>query len=284
MRKAVRGSRPVLVALVAALAAGCSGGSSSGGVAASSPPTSPTPIATPTDPAHLTVRPVQPTSAAALARAASVLHTRLGDDAMPNTVTVDGKTLDVTVNQSDAAKAPLLITQVGRMSFHQVLEAVNKPAQSCRNGDVKAFPKGSVTSDDSVLCDPADGLLLLLGRSYLDNSDFTRITTEKVTGSQTWSVEIHLSSVGAAALAFITEKAYVAIGSATPGFAFCKPPHGCNALAVVIDGGVIEVPTSPSGGVQSGILEVSGYTHEIADRLAAILESGPLPVALTVKS
>ncbi|HEX3707228.1 MAG TPA: hypothetical protein VHV76_11415 [Mycobacteriales bacterium] len=280
-RAAVR----VLVGGVAlAAVAACSGGSSSGGKPPSAAATG--------DQTVIVATPRTDASTDQLEAAATVLSKRfagLGVKASIDTGLSPGgtSTLKVSVTPQDVAAAKFLITEQGLLEVRRVLDARSKPAQRCRNNS-KAFPASEMSSGDAVLCDPADGLILLLAPAALDQGDIASASASETaiataTAGSGWQVTFKLTASGATSWRTLTEAAYAATGSADAGFGSCHPPRGCNAFAFVIDGATVEVASSPStGGIPGDLAGIFGFQEPVAKRLVATVNSGPLPVALTV--
>jgi preprotein translocase subunit SecD len=206
----------------------------------------------------------------------------LGVDASV-TVNTSDKSLRVSVSQADSDSAKFLITERGLVEFSRVFQARNSPAQTCRpNAD--AFGKKAIAAGGAVQCDPADGLILLLGPVALTQANFTNAVAKTSPGISGWEVALTLDHPGVTAWGALTRGAYASTGSGDAGFATCKPPRGCNALAFVIDGGLVEVPSVPrAGGLPGTTAAISGdFSEALAKRIAATLKSGPLPVAFAV--
>jgi preprotein translocase subunit SecD len=258
-------------AVLACSAAACSGSSSGG---AGTPPNGPGVV--------LVATPVVSASSSVLRSALGILQKRLTTLGIGDSVVVNGSTLQVSVAKADVAAAKFVITERGLISFSQVLQTRKKPAAKCQSNP-KAFGKAGGTGS-AVVCDPADNLLLLLGPVAVDQGDIMSAKASTAPGLSGSVVNVLFNKAGTAAWLALTKQAFASTGSGQDGFGACKPPRGCNGIAVVLDGGLIEIPSIPfADGIAGGNIELSGnFTTPIAKDLAATLSSGPLPIAFSV--
>jgi preprotein translocase subunit SecD len=91
-----------------------------------------------------------------------------------------------------------------------------------------------------------------------------------VTNPTGWVVDVELSPAGARAYFSVSQAAYESDPSGS-GLDTCGPARGCNALAIVYDGAVINTVTVVMDGIQGGLVAIPGLSRQRAKQLAAAL-------------
>jgi preprotein translocase subunit SecD len=98
-----------------------------------------------------------------------------------------------------------------------------------------------------------------------------------------WVVNLKFTRSGAARWLALTEKTYEVSNGPASGYPDCVPPKGCNAVGITLDGIVESDPATEVDGIPGGLTVISGnFSQAEADRLAAVLRGGSLPVPLHV--
>ena len=104
--------------------------------------------------------------------------------------------------------------------------------------------------------------------SFMDGSHVTNTTVDRPQGSASYAVNLQLDSEGAQAFADTTKELADDKGK----------------IAIVLDGVVKSAPAVQSA-ITDGRVQITGnYSSEEANNLKAIIDSGSLPVSLTVES
>lgn len=146
------------------------------------------------------------------------------------------------------------------------------------------------SGDYIVACDP-DGsdaaTKYLLAPAGTEGTDVADASAGLSSNGAAWIVDLRFTRSGAKSWLILTRKTYNATGTGDSGFTDgCKPPKGCNAVAIVLDGVAISVPAIQSaGGIPGGLAQISGdFTQHEAEDLAAAVKIDSLRVRLSIES
>ena len=233
-------------------------------------------------------------------------------NAFGGTVTHDGDTIVVTVPTAVASAAAHLVTQPGELQFRPVLGEY--PPDTSTPDSVKANCTASATTPECLLAvpetpqltSPADlanpdarnqvvvlaqldpktsetVAIFKLGPTLLDDTALVGATADNDSPNGEWQVNpvfldgqhgIDLLNA-VAAHCYASDAVCPQIGGSAS--------HG--QLAVVLDNHVVTAPTIDAPSFTKDEIRISGAFDEAsADTLAAILNSGPLPAAVTATS
>ena len=206
-----------------------------------------------------------------------------------------------------------LVAQTGQLSFRQVLTAAAATAAappatpSPVTGSATVNPSGSPTGTpvtdatlhqqfatidcsaavkrdgfddpqaDIVACDRDGTTKFLLGPAEVLGTDVrTATATVDQQGLGQWQVTIDFNGRGTRGFSDLTKRVQPLpdVGSAA-----CRPPTGCNAVAIVLDGVVLSAPRIAEP-ITGGRAQIAGnFSQQEAKDLASILKYGPLPLA-----
>jgi preprotein translocase subunit SecD len=263
----------------------------------------------------VTLTPRTPIGAAELARSATIIEHRLTALGVKGTrVQAFGGSLQAQVPASAVATLTTAAHTRGVLRIRQALAlappgatqpqsdnqvvAVRGPAESptltkaflalFAEWDCARYPNpthGNDRASDYIIGCSTDGSAkYLLAPATVEGTQITSAsaTLDSQTGTH-WVVDLTFNRSGAGAWLQLTAKAYN-VNQGRPQTTSCKPPVGCDAVAVVLDGVVVSAPyISQSGGIPGGVAQISGsFTQSSASQLAAVLKQGPLPTTFTV--
>lgn len=134
-------------------------------------------------------------------------------------------------------------------------------------GPALAPPPTVPSSEPTVMCDDANKTKYLVGPAELTERDVRGAVSEVNKDTLDWQVQIVLTKEGGNAFADLSGKL-----SAQP------PPR--NQIAMALDDSVLSAPAVASR-IPGGKVQISGgFTRADSERLATMIESGSLPVAL----
>lgn len=249
--------------------------------------------------AQMTYR-VEPSGAAE--QTAQVLRERLAAAGVDGAdVTVSGGSLTITA-PPDAREAVTSLTQPGRVAFYDwersVLGPRGEPApeDSSTTGGPDAGRGAAVTKAEAearaaaapdgrvVRAENGGGWFALGGEPALTDADVAGAESMVIQATQHPIVVVELTADGRAAFTELTrELAHRGARLGGPGSGIEATQH----LAIVIDDQIVAVPfidfrAAPNGIDGADGAQISGnLTEETARQMASVLDSGPLPGALT---
>jgi preprotein translocase subunit SecD len=159
----------------------------------------------------------------------------------------------------------------------------------------QAFQKWDCAKDDNptngndlpdyyiIACDPGQQLKYILAPAAVDGQQVSTASADLNQSSQ-WVVDIKFTSSGSSDWLAITRKTYEVTNSSDTGFASgCKPPKGCNAISITLDGRVESAPVTEQDGIPGGRSQISGnFSQSEASNLANVLKYGSLPLKFDV--
>ncbi|MDX3834004.1 preprotein translocase subunit SecD [Streptomyces europaeiscabiei] len=220
---------------------------------------------------YVTFTSAEPVSPATLERAAGLMRDRAADAGLTGVeVKVEGTKQITVVGPADWQKALESFGAPAELAFRPVLsQSPTENEAACRAVVVDASPSQPLTACGEL----QDALYTYeLGPVALPGTDVSDaeadIDPERGAG---WFVALEFTSAGAKKFADITGR-----------LAQQTPPQ--NQFAIVLDGTVVSAP-SVSTAIAGGKAEISGsFTRQEAEELAANLDTGALPVRLTVSS
>jgi preprotein translocase subunit SecD len=139
-------------------------------------------------------------------------------------------------------------------------------------------PGGDLAANYIIACD-GQGMKYLLAPAAVDGSELSDVT-DAMDSTGNWVVNLDFDGSGAAAWQSVTATA-AAVNGGLPQTTPCRPPKGCNSIAIVLDGRVKSAPyISVAGGIAGGQAEISGsFTQQSATELATVLKNRPLPAS-----
>jgi preprotein translocase subunit SecD len=242
---------------------------------------------------------VEPSGAAE--QTAQVLRERLAAAGVAGAVTVAGDGLTITAPPA-AQEAVTALTQPGRVGFYdwegRVLGPGGRPAptdpETTGNPDAgrgaavtkaEAEARAAAVPDGRVVrAENGDGWFALGGAPALTDADIAGAESMVIQATDHPIVVVELTPRGQDAFADLTrELAHRGANLAEPGSGLEASQH----LAIVIDGRIVAVPfidfrVAPDGIDGADGAQISGnLTEETARQMASIIDSGPLPGALT---
>lgn len=251
-----------------------------------------------------------------LRTAAADLHGRLiGDGVTPARVTLTRNGLRVLVEQRNVPAVEALATARGILRFRQVLAFAATTVAAAKLSTQGPLPDSEAASltpalkaaferwncDRTATADPTRGednpndYIIACGSHSAPNKYL--LAPADVEGTQVkdasnalgtsggWQVDLTFDGAGAAAWQRLTARAYRAQPSGLSRPGSCTPPTGCNAVAFVVDGTVMEAPDiTAAGGIPGGLAQItdSAASQDSTRQLAAILRAGAFPVPFTV--
>ncbi|MDX3693401.1 hypothetical protein PV726_24240 [Streptomyces europaeiscabiei] len=220
---------------------------------------------------YVTFTSAEPVNPATLERAAGLMRDRAADAGLTGVeVKVEGTKQITVVGPADRQKALESLGAPAELAFRPVLsQSPTENEAACRAVVADASPSQPLTA-----CGESQDALYTyeLGPVALPGTDVSDaeadIDPERGTG---WFVTLDFTSAGAKKFADVTGR-----------LAQQTPPQ--NQFAIVLDGTVVSAP-SVSTAITGGKAEISGsFTRQEAEELAANLDTGALPVRLTVSS
>lgn len=127
----------------------------------------------------------------------------------------------------------------------------------------------SVPGQATIACDDKLGAKYLLAPAALTGTDIASATSALDKSAGNWTVNLAFTSAGGHKF-----------GTVTGTLSQQQPP--ANQFAILLDGDVLSAPAVASP-ILGGQAQISGdFTQASAKNLAALIDSGALPVALTV--
>lgn len=249
-------------------------------------------------------------SADAIRQAVQIVSRRLADTHTDATITsANGQIQVKAIGSSAAGVAAALAAARGVLQFRQVLGVASgsdgggarplPPAASSDPESAKeAFarhtcPRNGATALSNgvdaaiayiVACDADGNTKYLLGPTGVDGSGISDVSATMETTTNQWLVLLNFTAAAGQRWYELTKRAYEADPNQSPTTcAVVNVDRGCNQIAIVLDGVVMSAPASQQDGIKGGQTQVTGtFTKQDAVNLAAILNSGPLPVSLDV--
>jgi preprotein translocase subunit SecD len=237
------------------------------------------------------------------------------------TVAQLARTVVVLVPPSAVDRIKPLVTQVGVLRFRQVLAVDSYPPASVAASGAAAEPDSinplpdsesaslsrqfeasfarwdcaknpnptngnDVPSDYIIACDSSGtgtALKYLLAPAALEGTDIKEASAGLTSQGPDWVVNLAFTGRGSTEWLDLTKTAYEATGSSSSGFGSCRPPTGCNAVGITLDGVVESAPAVEIDGIPGGMTVISGdFDEAAATNLADVLTYRALPARLTV--
>ncbi|HVY08682.1 MAG TPA: hypothetical protein VG650_07255 [Mycobacteriales bacterium] len=165
------------------------------------------------------------------------------------------------------------VTYHGVLAISHVLDVRPMTSGGPCPSAAQAFPHDAGTSRDVVACDPRQQQVFLLAPPALSQNDVDATTVSMETNGGGWAVDLQLSPAGARTFLALTKRAYEVTGSGETGFGSCRPPRGCNAIAIVYNGVAVAEPAIAQDGLVGGLVQIGGLSHREAERIAASLSA-----------
>ncbi|MBV9369895.1 MAG: protein translocase subunit SecD [Frankiales bacterium] len=129
-----------------------------------------------------------------------------------------------------------------------------------------------------VACDKAGGLKYLLAPAAVEGTEIGGADATVDANTNQWLVQLHWKGKGQDDWFNLTKKAYEADPQGNNSN--CRPPTGCNRIAVVLDGEVESAPASQADGIAGDTQITGNFSQTEATNLANVLKYGALPLKL----
>jgi preprotein translocase subunit SecD len=219
-----------------------------------------------------TLVPDHPLTDSALGTAVDILRHRL------DVLGVSGAELSTHDGEIEVNAPGLSSDEVAAVAVRGVLQY--RLVDSTQAADSCPTAGGELPATDGTTACNAEGTgEYTLGPVALDNSDVQSADVTQNTTVGGWLVLITFDRAGAGKFHTLT----AAAASGAP--AHCQPTPDCGAIAIVVDGTVVEAPSvQKRGGIEGGQTQITenSMTKEEAQTLAAIVQTNPLPTAFSV--
>jgi preprotein translocase subunit SecD len=274
--------------------AGCSAASSGG------------PPSTGSTPLTISIAPLGSATSTQLHQAFEVVNARLRGLHL-GTARLARNRILVTASTADTAQVERVATDRGEIRFRQVLQihrnasrtadptvnranALTTPLRTslthwnCRT-DSNPTDGADQASDYILACDRTRTRVYLLAPATLGTPDVQSASSASEQVGSGWLVNVKFTKSGARRWFALTKQSYAATNGGDSGYPDCAPPTGCNAIGIALDGIVESDPATQVDGIPGGLTQLSGnFSKSDADFIAAVLDSGQLPIALHVVS
>jgi len=210
------------------------------------------------------------------------LNQRFAAAEVPATATLVAGQVVVTAppGQPVSTEAVVDLARTGRLEFRPVMSIVplrESPTEiTTVAGNIVALGEDSSGTGADVQFG--------LGPVAVDNSGVESVSAVS-TSQGGWELlpVLKAGPNGIDAFNALAAECVVGTGFCRDGTAGDQPPSGAGRIAVVLDGRVLVAPNVVSPSYERDQIAISGaYTKDSATRLAAVLDSGPLPAPLTV--